>query len=244
MRCKPTYPKCDSPGRITSFLLKVIWRRSPSPTCCHRNIRSSPCSTASLPQVRCSKMKKRWRKRASSPYFQCRQVLSKLSKHPLAPGYVFKLYLESEKRLKFGKPGWIWLTNRCIGAERIKALIKQKSIRHFCVADKWLYRVPGGVIQPVILVAKDMQLVSQDAIDKAWKTQATKEHLKELYYILSQGCGSHFLTGNVPYTKWGKFAFIDTEYPKRHFTISNAGKYLSPDMKRYWDKLLKSKGKK
>lgn len=168
----------------------------------------------------------------------------KVVKHPLAPGYVFKLYLESEKRLKFGKPGWIWLTNRCVGAKRIKALIKQKSIRHFCVADKWLYRVPGGVIQPVILVAKDMQLVSPDAIANAWKTQATKEHLKELYYILSQGCGSHFLTGNVPYTKWGKFAFIDTEYPKRRFTISNAGKYLSPDMKRYWDKLLKSKGKK
>ena len=163
----------------------------------------------------------------------------KVVKHPAAPGFIFKLYLESEKRLKRGKPGWVWLTNRCVGAERIKAIIKQKKIRHFCVADKWLYRIPNGQEQPLILVAKDMELESPEAIVKAWKTKATKTHLKELYWILSQGCGSHFLTGNIPYCKNGKFAFIDTEYPKRIFTISKAGKYLSNEMKAYWENLVK-----
>lgn len=163
-------------------------------------------------------------------------------KHPAIEGYLFKIYPDSELHLKDGKPGWYWLCNRCEGAERIRKLIKKKKIQFFTVPDKWIYPLPptANAKQPIVLIVTDMQLVSSEENKWAWKNVATKKHLDELYYILSHGSGSYFLTGNIPYTKSGKFAFIDTEYPKRIVKMKNVIKFhfLSPEMEEYWKKLI------
>jgi hypothetical protein len=161
-------------------------------------------------------------------------------RHPAVPGYVFKLHLDSELRQKLQKPGWFWLANRCEGAEKIRHLIKSKKIKHFVAPDKWLYPLPYSPnpnAKSVVLLATDMRLVSHSKSQQAWK-KAGHRVLEELYIVLSHGYGSWFLTGNVPYTKSGKFAFIDTEYPKREISLGKVKHYLSEEMQAYWEWLI------
>ncbi len=175
-----------------------------------------------------------------------------VARHPAVPGYVFKLYLDSETRIRKSNnwksmPYWQWLINRCIQARKIKKIIKQEHIRHFTVADKWLYILPvypysfGIHPQPIILVATDMQPESEEVSRQMWKTVVTRKILDELYAILKHGYGGRDVTdlsANVPYTKQGKFVFIDTEKLQIVPKLERATKYFSKDMQRYWEKLI------
>lgn len=165
-----------------------------------------------------------------------------VAKHPAIEGYLIKLYVETETRIKGDKPSSYWLINRCKGAKRIRKFIKEREIKHFSVPQKWIYPLPphSGMKHPIILIVQDMQLVSSKENKLAWKTLVTKKHLKELHSILQHGSGSYFLTGNVPYSTNGKFSFIDTEYPKREIKMENVIKYhyLNPEMENYWNYLI------
>lgn len=160
--------------------------------------------------------------------------------HPALPGYIFKIALEDETRQKKGRASWEWLLDRCKGAENIRKLIAKEKIVHFVVPDKWLYRLPYPSKQQVILIATDMNLTGhRDNVD-AWKNKITKKHLRELHTILSHGYASAYVLANIPYTKNGTFACIDTEYVKRKVKCQQVNQFLSPEMSLYWDKLLKS----
>jgi hypothetical protein len=167
-------------------------------------------------------------------------------KHADLPGYVLKLYLDSETRCKKEIPNWEWLTHRCLGADILKKFIKKNKILHFTVPDKWLYLLPsipstGPNPQPVIVVETDMKPESQEATALAWKTYVTKEHLDELFSILKQGYGTVGLVRNVHYTKSGTFAFTDTQYPIRRLNLKHVGPYLSEEMESYWNTLIEKK---
>ena len=58
-----------------------------------------------------------------------------VARHPLIPGYVFKLYLDSEDRLRKEVAHWISLTRRCVGAQGIRQIIERKKIQHFLVPE-------------------------------------------------------------------------------------------------------------
>jgi hypothetical protein len=50
---------------------------------------------------------------------------------------------------------------------------------------------------------------------------------------------------NIPYCKDGKIAFIDTEYfnaVKKTIKYKKLNKYLSKDMKKYWERIVKKNG--
>jgi hypothetical protein len=89
-----------------------------------------------------------------------------------------------------------------------------------------------------LLVATDMDLVTEDETKLAWHDKITHDHLEELYAILSAGYGSVEIIDNIPYTKHDTFAFIDTEKPKRHHDMSKVKKVLSKEMRHYWQMLL------
>jgi hypothetical protein len=167
-------------------------------------------------------------------------------RHPEIPGYVFKLYLDSEKRFRKEVPHWLSLTRRCVGAFGIRKIIEQEKICHFLVPDKWLYVLPiypySNVLdpEPIILMETDMEPENLEVSAHMWNT-VTSKHLDELYAILKHGhggSGTMSLFGNVPFTKKGKFAFIDTEKPKVRLTLKHIRKYLSKDMGIYWDNLI------
>lgn len=174
-----------------------------------------------------------------------------IAQHPDLPGYLQKLYVDSERRKKNGKEGWEWLVQRCEGADNIRKLIKEENIRYFSVPDKWIYDLPISskqtgqtTEQRCILLVTDMELVSQEESHEAWRYIITEEHLDELYIILSHGFASSHVGWNIPYSKSGKFSCIDTEYPKRKPNYVEVEDYLSDEMKAYWKKLIRNGEKK
>lgn len=178
----------------------------------------------------------------------------RIAKHPLFPGFLFKIYLDSELRKKDGKEGWEWLALRCEGAKNVRNLIKKKKLRYFSVPDKWIYPLPYNPLpknedlqfnrQPIILLVTDMDLVPHEESIKAWKNKITHDHLDELYCIISHGFASSHLIWNIPYSKSGKFACIDTENPEKKPAYREVRQYLSKEMCQYWDKLVRTGGKR
>ncbi len=174
-----------------------------------------------------------------------------VAKHSKIPGYLVKVYLQSDKPVQT----WKWLVNRCEGAENIRNLIKSKKITCFTVPDKWIYPLPGyPSVQdedktiamrdsPAILVVSHMNIVDRNSCRIAWETCITKKHLRELYCILSHGFASTYLVQNIPYTKEGKFACLDTEYPFRQHRLERVKHLLSDEMKAYWDLLVRTGGR-
>jgi hypothetical protein len=169
-----------------------------------------------------------------------------VARHKVLPGYLVKLQLDTELRLKSNKPHWEWFIRRCEGAERIQHIIDAHQIEHFIVAKKWIYPLPlepaSEYDQKLILVlVEDMQLVSKKDNLLAWKTQITKEHLDELYFLFSEAYATSFRADNIVYTKAGKFAFIDTEYWSKESKSKYASirKCLNPEMQAYWDILTR-----
>jgi hypothetical protein len=169
--------------------------------------------------------------------------------HPSMPGYLFKLYLDDDLRLKKFIPGWKWLVNRVKNARKIRKFIQKNNIRHFTVPRKSLYVLPEKPLPPMkrgkyapkweILVVEDMNLAPQEENLHAWKRKITKKHLDEFHSIIKAVGGNSYRATNVPLTKEGKFAFIDTEYNEKRVDTASIKPYLSRKMARYWKKLTK-----
>ncbi|MGK5595136.1 MAG: hypothetical protein ACSNEK_07250 [Parachlamydiaceae bacterium] len=241
---KVTYPHFDHNALINKMMKK---RMKPYLLPLHHPIK------ATLDSLFATRVTENYNTLASSGFHILSSQESSFIKvvfHPALPNYIFKVYLDDETRKKQNLPGWHWLCNRCEGAQRVKRFIKKNHIKHFVIPNKWLYLLPAlpnpnsPAPQPVIVVEDNMHIVKLDATREAWKTKVTKEHLDELFAILSNNMGSSFLSGNIPYTKSGKFAFVDTEYPKRKITLKHVKSYLSPEMQAYWQQLIDKKKKK
>ncbi len=175
----------------------------------------------------------------------------RVARHPELPGYLVKVYLDDELRLKRNKEGWTWFVKRCQGAKRIAKIIETKKIKNFVVSKKWIYPLPIKPKPPTgpeyapkteILIAEDMNIVSLRRSKEAWLTAMTPKHLDELYIIISYGRGRSYRPDNIPYTRDGKFAFIDTEYPDEKANFATPKAYLSPEMAVYWQKLIDKGG--
>jgi hypothetical protein len=168
-------------------------------------------------------------------------ALFRVAKHPALKGYLFKLYIEDEVGSMWQK-GQERLILRCRGANQIRNSIQRHKIRRFTVAKKWLHMLPEHPVKKrktFVLVAKDMKVCSSKISKNKWKTKITKRHLLELFQILNKGYASLYLVKNIPYTKYGTFSCIDTEYPPRKFPLEKAKRFFSEKMQKYWAKLIK-----
>lgn len=178
--------------------------------------------------------------RAGFEILACLPEHPAVAKHPSVPGYVFKMYLNSEKKYVRDQISSVeWLLRRCAGAKTLRKWIETQKIRHFVVPEKWIYPLPYETKHPIILIATDMEIEDEQMTCHAWKTVACEEHLNELYSILKKGYGSVNLNGNIPYTKSGKFAFIDTEKIQQTHKMRKVKPYLSEHMQLYWDQLTR-----
>ena len=145
-----------------------------------------------------------------------------VASHPEIPHYLVKVYFDTVLSEKRGKASWKWLVLRCEGAEKVGSVIRDKRIKNFKVAKKWIYCLPPEPSPPqdlqhsrhfALLVVTDMDLAPDKLNYYAWKNYITEDHLDELYVIISRAKGSSYRPDNICYTKKGDFAFIDTEYP-------------------------------
>jgi len=164
----------------------------------------------------------------------------RIASHPLAPGYLFKLYLEDERELSFHEEQ-VGLIRRAFIASEIRKVIQKHNLVHITVADKWLYQLPQfqkvKTKKTYILVVKDMQLVKRSKSAKMWSKKATQAQLRELYHILSAGYASLSIVRNIPYTKSKKFACIDTEYSKQQYVLESVKRHFSRKNKKKWDRV-------
>lgn len=166
--------------------------------------------------------------------------------HPDIPGYLFKLHLDSELRLKRGKPGWYWFSKRVEGARDIARVISKKKLNLVRVPQKWLYPLPVHPDAPaseaytrknIILVAEYVPLLSKQQNLDAFKTQITRKHLDQIYTVLRKCGGSSIRPDNIPFDTQGRASFIDTEYPGATTRWGDLNRFLNDDMEAYWKKI-------
>jgi|GEM_PF-1081768 len=174
-----------------------------------------------------------------------------VAKHAKLRGYLVKAYLDTELREKQQKQSWEWLVHRCEGASKVRKIIQERKIRHFVVPDKWIYCFPPEPSPPndllhtrhlALLLVTNMHLASKRLNYYAWSHYVTPSHLNELFAIISRAKGSSYRPDNIAYTRDRTFAFIDTEYPSRGPDFKRIRKYLNPEMRDYWDRLVKRGG--
>jgi hypothetical protein len=174
-----------------------------------------------------------------------RRSLMRVATHPMLAGYVFKTFFVDERDCERAKlRGWKGFVARCKRAERIRQVIQEQRIQHFNVPRKWLFHAPHHSLcapddQPKILVAEFQDLLSQEESDHAWLHSVTECHLTELYAIINRAGGTSYRPDNIPLTRQGYFAFIDTEHSTDGHDYESIAPYLSYQMRAYWSNLIK-----
>ena len=171
--------------------------------------------------------------KAGFTILQLRDPMFVIAMHPELPGHLVKVHLRASHRSPQSR--WNNLITRCKNAAKLKGVIEKENIRYFTVPDKCIYTTRHQ--DPVLIVTR-MNIVSARETKHAWLKHAKRKHIKELHCIISNGCGSSKLVENLPYTREGVFACIDTEKPSQGDRYIK--KYLSKDMCLYWDELNKA----
>lgn len=170
--------------------------------------------------------------------------------HPSLPKYLIKLVTDVQIQEKGNRPPWYWFVNRCLGVKKIHQVLETNNIKYFVAPKKWIYPLPihpypetkhyHHIRKLVVLLVEDMQLTSKYDNLSAWKREITTKHLDELFLIMKAVGGHSYRAENIPQTKKGTFAFVDTEYPKSPPRYSDIRHYLSSGKRLYWDRLVEA----
>lgn len=169
-----------------------------------------------------------------------------VAKHPQLKGYIVKLYLDDQQGF-LDYPFWV---ARIHGAEVIRESIERNGYQNlFVVPHKWIYPLPVTDVdvpdRHFILVAEDMQLLSSKENHDRWKSDwPTPYVLKALYTILNDaGLLDSIYVDNIPFTKKGQIAFIDTEhFHKWPVPFLQMGHYLNKKRVKVWNEIVVKNG--
>ncbi len=173
-----------------------------------------------------------------------------VTKHPNFPGYIFKIYLDNEKK-KPDTKAQDYFIKRVKGSLAVQKCINENHLdAYFKVPKKWIYPLPayGKQVKKYshknfILVEEDMQILTAKANMKAWKSSmVTKELLVGLHCILTEvGLIDCAKIDNIPFSKDGRVAFVDTEsfgFPK--VPLHRLKEMIPSNMRSFWSKLIKT----
>lgn len=170
-----------------------------------------------------------------------------VTKHPSFPGYIFKIYCDTQDYYKKMKEHKIYLL-RAQGAEKIRQYIAVHQLgSQFKVPQKWIYELPkrpkaenGTLAKNFILVEEEMDLIRTSENIQKWRSiEIKKPLLTSLFQIVSdlklRDCCK---IDNIPFCSDGRIAFIDTQshgvetpfYEMLH-------PYLSEPMVAFWKSL-------
>ena len=170
-----------------------------------------------------------------------------VTRHDAFPGYIFKLYLDTQRYRKGMAEHHYWIL-RVRGAQKVSSIIASAGLEaQFKVPTKWIYALPkhpkpskSYYPKYFILVEDDMFLL-KDADNKSlWRSDyVTLSLLQSLHFILKQaGLYDCAKPDNIPFSYDGRIAFIDTE-TFDHETVDwdPLIPYLSAKNKAYWKSL-------
>lgn len=162
-----------------------------------------------------------------------------VARHPALQGYLIKAYLDNHLYMDDAL-----LINRIIGANALRAAIPILGYQnYFKVPQKWLYPLPDVPsafpnLRPknFILIVEDMNIVDSEKNKKMYLKAMDEKRLQALFHLLNMfGLADSIYIKNIPFSKDGKIAFVDTErhhiwpVPFKKLTPS-----LNPKMQTYW----------
>lgn len=166
-----------------------------------------------------------------------------IARHPAIPGYIFKLYLDAQRFHKDKSEKHFWRL-RIQGSLKVRQQIERANLHHLIkVPQKWIYKIPkkptlieGYMPKTSILVEEDMDLLSKEDNEAIWASPfVTNEHLDAVYLILSQvGLSDCAKPDNIPFSRDGRIAFIDTQTSGESVPYKNLSTWLSEANKNYW----------
>jgi hypothetical protein len=169
-----------------------------------------------------------------------------VGRHLKLPGVILKVYLDEQVPF----PEWPNWMERILGAESIRKWIDHHGYgAYFKVPRKWIYPLPIKPSPPFspsyfrrhfILVVEDMRILNPCENLKAYRKQMTRERLFAFYQILTElGLIDSVYPDNVPFTRDGRMAFIDTEHHhKGPIQYSKLTRFLDPSLQAYWQQLV------
>jgi hypothetical protein len=105
---------------------------------------------------------------------------------------------------------------RIQGAKVLRSYIQKHNFKHLVVPEKWLYKLPKNFPSHSYVLIVEKIDIYDDWDDRKGETRdlyynMNKEVLTELCIILHDVGGCDSLPRNLPFTRSGKIAFIDTE---------------------------------
>lgn len=168
-----------------------------------------------------------------------------IGKSPRFKGFIFKVFLDCQPPLC----EWENWLRRIEGASAIQQCLVQNDFHHFVVPKKWIYPLPQEPSPATpqeqrknfILIVEDMNILNKKDNLKAYKTRMNERLLNELYVILSEvGLLDSVYPDNIPFTKTGQIAFVDTEHhhhPKDKVPYEKLTPFLSTKMGAFWSSL-------
>lgn len=148
-----------------------------------------------------------------------------VAKHPRLKGYVIKFFIsdipEEEQIQNF--------VTRVQGSKALQEFIAQNDLQYIVTPKKWLYELQDKYI----LIAEDMNILSASETRKAYSKLASPA-LDELCMTVKKFRGLDSIIKNMPFTKSGKIAFIDTEKWKisKPFFLRHITPLLDPEGRR------------
>lgn len=126
--------------------------------------------------------------------------------HKRAKGYLFKKYNND-------KPGKDQLRNymhRIEGSRMLRSFIAARGFTRVTSPRKWIYELPASFPERYLLIAEKMDLVDRADTENAY-ARISKQQTHELATVLYYFRGLNSWLANLPFTKDGQIAFIDTE---------------------------------
>ena len=174
-----------------------------------------------------------------------------VASHPSVPGILFKKYPTKahktplEQRQNYER--------RIEGSRRIKTVITERRLGRVIVPQKWLVQLPSrfdSSEQPSYILAAERCKIVDPVRSRILYQNIDEATLREIIPVLFHFGGGDSSAKNVPFTKDGKLAFIDTdrwndperEKLKKRTYMKYLGKHLSNDRLKFawrlWDDLL------
>lgn len=170
-----------------------------------------------------------------------------VTSHVQFPGYIFKLYLDTQRYYKESYEHEQWIM-RVQGVEKVRAQIAARGLEWaFKAPKKWIYALPSTPepssdfpSKHYILVEEDMELFSDEENAAIWASNDVSPALLDGLFQLLQAVGLDdcLKPDNLPFSKDGRVAFIDTQSTGQTVHYKRLLPFLSPDNQRYWKSII------
>jgi hypothetical protein len=169
-----------------------------------------------------------------------------VASHKTVEGYLFKKYVNAGKR-ESSQDQLNNYTTRIDGARRLRRFIDEQHLQHVVVPRKWLRTLPRR-FDAHILVVDRLDIQDDEASERQYG-HINEAVLRELCVVLHAFRGLDSTAKNMPFTRDGKIAFIDTEHWNRHSKarsvkrkfLKHVGEHLSSGSRsiaqEMWEKL-------